>query len=329
MTTPDLHVVLGSTGGAGNAIARALRDTGHRVRAVNRSGRADLPAGVESMASDITTPEGVARAVDGAAVVYMAAQPPYHRWPEEFPKMLERVVTTTATVGAKLVMVDNLYGYGPGAGTMTEETLERASDGKGRVRRHMTEMLLDAHRSGQLPVAIGRASDYFGPRADNSSITALAIEPVAEGKTLRWTGNLDVAHSVAYLPDIARAYVTLGTSARADGSIWILPHPAPLTGRRFLEMVVSALPEPAKVGLLSAPMLRLAAPFHKISREMLGILYQWTEPFVVDDSKFRRAFGPFDETPLEEAVTTTVAWYRAGGLATPGEPSDRGRGGRA
>jgi nucleoside-diphosphate-sugar epimerase len=245
----------------------------------------------------------------------MAAQPPYHRWPEEFPAMVERVVDATAAAGAKLVMVDNLYGYGPGAGTMTEETPERASDSKGQVRRQMTQMLADAHRSGKLPVAIGRASDYFGPRADNSSITALAIEPLADGKTLRWTGNLDVAHSVAYLPDIARAYVTLGTSDRADGRIWILPHPAPLTGREFLGLVNGALPQPAKTGVLSKAMLRLAAPFHKISKEMLGILYQWTEPFVVDDSTFHETFGPFEVTPMNEAVRTTVDWYRSHGSA--------------
>jgi nucleoside-diphosphate-sugar epimerase len=241
----------------------------------------------------------------------MAAQPPYHRWPEEFPPMLRRVIDATAAVGAKLVMVDNLYGYGPGAGIMTEATAEQATDTKGEVRRRMTEMVLEAHRSGKLRVAIGRASDYFGPRADNSSITALSIEPVVDGKTLRWTGSLEAAHSVAYLPDIARAYVTLGTADRADGEIWILPHHAPVTGRQFLGFVNDALGEPAKIGLLSVMMLRLAAPFHKISKEMLGILYQWTDPFIVDDSRFQAAFGPFDATPIEDAVRTTVDWYRS------------------
>lgn len=309
--TNDLHVVLGATGGAGNAIARALHDAGLPVRAVNRSGKADLPAGIATMAADITTADGIARAVAGGSVVYMAAQPPYHRWPEEFPPMLERVVDGVAASGAKLVMVDNLYGYGSGAGTMTEDTPERASDRKGAVRRRMTEMLLDAHRSGKLRVAIGRASDYFGPRADNSGITALAIEPVAGGKTLRWTGALDVPHSVAYLPDIAKAYVTLGTSDEADGDIWILPHGEPVTGRRFLEAVNATLPKPLRTGVISKTLLRLASPFHKISKETLGILYQWTEPFAVDDTKFQEVFGPFEVTPLDEAVRATVEWYRS------------------
>ena len=54
-------------------------------------------------------------------------------------------------------------------------------------------------------------------------------------------------------------------------------------------------------------MLRLAAPFHRISRESLGVLYQWTEPWIADSSAFEAAFGPFPTTPLDEAVATTVA----------------------
>ena len=223
--------------------------------------------------------------------------------------MLDRVIAATAAVGAKLVMVDNLYAYGPDAGTMTEKTPERANDANGAVRRRMTRMLLDAHDSGRLRIAIGRASDYFGPRAENSGITALAFEPMAGAKRLRWLGNLDAPHSIAYLPDIGRAYVTLGTSDLADGQIWILPHHGPVTGGRFLTAINKQLAEPLATGAVSKTMLRLAAPFHKISKETLGVAYQWTDPFVVDNAKFHAAFGSFEMTPLDEAVRATVDWY--------------------
>lgn len=96
----ELHVVLGSTGGAGNAIARALHGAGLPTRAVNRSGRADLPEGIEPRAADLTDDGGARHAVQGAAVVYFAAQPPYHRWAQEFPPMLRRVLDAVAEVGA-------------------------------------------------------------------------------------------------------------------------------------------------------------------------------------------------------------------------------------
>lgn len=311
--TDPLHVVLGCSGGAGNAIARAAHQAGLGVRGVNRSGEADLPDGIEMVGADVATGDGLGQALEGAAVVYMAAQPPYHRWPEEFPPMLRTVIDASASAGAKLVMVDNLYSYGPGAGTISERTPERATDRKGRVRREMAGMLLEAHRSGVLRVAIGQASDYIGPRAATSAITSLAIEPAIRGATIRWVGRLDVPHSVAYLPDIGRAYTLLGTSEAADGRSWILPHPPAVTGQEFLDLVNRSLDDPVATGKLSPLMLTLASPFHRPSREIKEIVYQWTEPFVVDDSAFQEAFGPFPVTPIEEAVRTTVESYRQQG----------------
>lgn len=309
MAKTELHVVLGATGGAGSAIVRALHADHRSVRAASRSGLGSLPEDVDVVAADLMTADDAKAACQAADVVYMAAQPAYHRWVEEFPPMIENVIAAVESSGAKLVMVDNLYAYGPSAGTMNEQTHEQAIDKKGMVRRHMTGKLFDAHKAGRIRVTIGRASDYFGPHADNSAITALAIEPGVEGKSIRWPGSLDTPHSVAYLPDIARAYTFLGTDDRADGKTWVLPHPDPVTGREFLDMVNAALPSPVKTGLISKTMLRLASPFHVMSREMLGISYQWTDSFVVDDSNFWSTFGPVDLTPVDEAVRHTVEWY--------------------
>jgi len=309
MADEELHVVLGASGGAGNGIVRALHADHRTVRAVNRSGQAHVPEDVDVTAADLMKASDAVAACEGAGVVYMAAQPAYHRWVDEFPLMIENVIAAIESSEAKLVMVDNLYSYGPAPGTMNEQTHEQATDKKGLVRRHITGKLFDAHKEGRIRVTIGRASDYFGPHADNSVLTALAIDPGTEGKRIRWPGSLDAPHSVAYLPDIARAYSLLGTNDRADGRTWILPHPDPVTGRQFLEMVSDALPSPAKTGALSKMMLRLASPFHIPSRELLEISYQWTEPFVVDDSNFRSAFGPIDLTPMEDAVRHTVEWY--------------------
>jgi uncharacterized protein YbjT (DUF2867 family) len=58
MTLPShLQVVLGATGGVGQAIVQALAAQGAQVRAVNRSGRAQVPASVEVMAADLTSRE--------------------------------------------------------------------------------------------------------------------------------------------------------------------------------------------------------------------------------------------------------------------------------
>jgi hypothetical protein len=45
-------------------------------------------------------------------------------------------------------------------------------------------------------------------------------------------------------------------------------------------------------------------------REIGDVIEQWTQPFVADWSRFRLAFGPFEVTPLADAVATTLEWYR-------------------
>jgi nucleoside-diphosphate-sugar epimerase len=309
------HVVLGATGSAGSAILAALVADGLPARGVARSPRpSSAPAGADWVAADIDDTASLRTALDGAAVVFMAAQPAYHRWPQEFPPMLDAVVAATAAVGARLVMVDNLYAYGPG-GPMVETSPQRATDRKGRVRAAMADHLLQVHRDGLLEVVIGRASDYFGPGADNSGITALAIEPIAGRGPLRWPGDLDAAHSCAYLPDIARAYVALAGASDAAGRVWHLPHEPAVPGREFLVLVNAALDEHRPTRPLRPWMLRAAAPVHRISREMLAIAYQWTEPFVVDDAAFRARFPDFAGTPLPDAVAATVAHHRDRAMA--------------
>jgi hypothetical protein len=39
-------------------------------------------------------------------------------------------------------------------------------------------------------------------------------------------------------------------------------------------------------------------------------MYEFEKPFVVDSSKFERAFG-VTATPMADAIKASVAWYRA------------------
>ena len=68
------------------------------------------------------------------------------------------------------VAVQNLYGYGPTWGRpMTEDLPLAATTVKGRTRAAMTGELLAAAGAGRVRLAIGRASDFFGPGAARGS----------------------------------------------------------------------------------------------------------------------------------------------------------------
>ena len=46
------------------------------------------------------------------------------------------------------------------------------------------------------------------------------------------------------------------------------------------------------------------------------MLYEFEKPFVVDSNKFERSFV-IRATPIQEAVKTTVAWYKGHPQARP------------
>ena len=143
------HVVLGAGGGTGSAVVSELARRGLRARAVTRSGKGDVPEGVEQVAADVGTADGARQACEGAAVVYHCAQPPYTKWSELFPAMTAAIIDGAAAAGAKLVFADNLYVYGPPDGPMTEETPQRAQGKKGRIRIKMADAILAAHADGK------------------------------------------------------------------------------------------------------------------------------------------------------------------------------------
>lgn len=306
----DLHVVLGGGGGMGGAVVAALVAKGGRVRSVQRR-PGPAPAGVEALAADVSTPEGAKRACAGAAVVYHCANAPYHRWPQELLPLTRAIVEGAAAAGAKLVVGDNLYMYGPVAGPIAESLPESARTRKGAVRAAASAELMAAHRAGRLRVAIGRASDFYGPGGPNSAAGSWLFDAILAGKPGSWVASLDQPHTLSYLPDVGRAMALLGERAEADGQVWHLPAAEPLTGRQFLGLVFEALGRPPKMSVISRPMVLVGGLFVPFIRETNEMLYQWERPFVLDDSKFRAAFGPFVSTPHPEAVQRTVEWFVA------------------
>ena len=305
-----LQVVLGGGGGTGRALVDELVRQGRRVRSVGRGVRADLPAGVDQVRADLYDPAEAARAVDGAAGVYHAAQPPYADWIGSFERMNDAIARAAGGAGARLVFADNLYMYGPGGSPMTEATPQRATDRKGVQRIHLAADLLARHERGEVEVAIGRSSDYFGPHGENTGVGERVFGALIRGKSAAAVGSVDVDHSFSYLPDLARAMVVLGDRDEAAGRAWHLPVTDPMTVRAFLERAFSIAGTPARIRVDGPLMLRIAGLFVPMAREVGVVLYQWTQPFVSDWSAFEAAFGPFERTPLDEALAATIEWWR-------------------
>ena len=309
MTDNELHVVFG-TGPVGLAVMDDLVRQDKRVRMVNRSGRADVAEGVEVVGGDAADSTFTREVSAGASVVYFALNPPYNRWPELFPSLQAGVLEGAASAGAKLIAVENLYMYGPTGGRpLTEDLPYAANTRKGAVRAGMSRELMEADASGKVRVAIGRASDFFGPRVLASAAGEQIFGRAVEGKSAQVAGDPDQPHTYTYAPDIGKGLVILGEREEALGRAWHLPSPETVTTRRFVEMIFEEAGGPARIQTAPKFVLRVMGLFNPPLREMIEMLYEFEEPFVVDHSDFERAFG-MRATPLRQAIGETVRWYR-------------------
>jgi nucleoside-diphosphate-sugar epimerase len=321
MSEDRLHVVFGA-GQVGRALTARLAGLGLAVRVVSRTRPSGLLDGVDWRAADATDPDAATAAAVGASVVYQCLNAPYTKWPERFPPLQRGVLSAAERNGALLVTLENIYGYGPTGGKpMTEDLPLAAATVKGRTRAAMTQELLAAAEAGRVRIAIGRASDFFGAGATESSLGERVFGNAVAGKRADFIGNPDLPHTYSYIPDIAAGLATLGTDERAVGGVWHLPGPETVTTREILELVAGDVGHPVGVRSLPKLAVRALGLFNPTIRELVELSYEFDEPFVLDTTKYESTFGAAG-TPLSTAISATVAWYQNRN-GTPRPPQER------
>jgi len=306
------HVVFG-TGQIGRLVAGQLVSLGADVIAVNRTGRGII-RGTRVVAGDATDPAFTARVCAGAHTVYFCLNAAnYGQWPQQFPPLQNAVLAGAEAAGARLVVLDNLYAYGPTGGRDLVESLPASpASAKAATRAAMTTELLGAHRAGRAEVAIGRASDFFGPAVLHSALGETVFGAAANGRMAQVIGNPDLEHRYSYAPDVAAGLITLGTAAGAAGRVWHLPVAPARTTRQIISQVFALAGSQPRILAARRTTLRALGLVKPAMREYLHTLYQFSERWVVNDSAFRAAFSA-RPTPLDDALAATVQWYSAAG----------------
>ncbi len=305
-----LHLILG-TGPVGCWTARALVASGYPVRAVNRKGRrpALMPPEVEVVAADLSRPQAALEAASEASVIYQALNPPYHLWAEEFPCLQSNALAAAKAVGARYVSIENLYGYDP-AFPMNETAPFRPRSGKGRLRAELAQAVLAAHQRGEVRATALRSSDYYGPGVTLSAFGERVFAPLVKGARAQLMGSATLPHSLAYIEDVGRAAALLGTNDQALGAAWFAPHAPALTQGEMLRLAAASAQQVPRFAVVSPWLLRLVGLFNPGARASVEMMYQFTEPFVVDSDLFEKRFA-LAPTPLEAGLRQTLAWYRA------------------
>lgn len=299
-----LHVVFGA-GQVGSGLVKVLLERGHQVRVVRRS--AQPVPGAELAVGDARDAVFAAEATRGAAVVYHCMNPSAYTgaaWESEFPRLGEALIAAAVANDAKLVCLDNLYGYGIVEGRRTEGTPLAAEGRKGRVR-----VAWDARLRAEpgLRFAVGRAGDFFGPGVgDKSLLSPKSLGGLLTGTTPWLVGDSAALHAFSFVPDVIAGLVALGESD-VTGVVHlpvIEVSPAELVSRIAVSLGSTTRPR-----TLPAWAVRTLGYVVPMFGELRETLYQWDRPFLVDDSRFRARFPGLPHT-LDAAVSATAADVR-------------------
>ena len=300
-------------GSVGRAIAARLMAEGREVIVVQRRAPPDLPKGATFAPADALDRDAVIKAVRDAGQFVVAIGFAYSGviWREAWPKAMGNFVAACKATGARMVLIDNLYMYGPQTKPLVETMPLTDTGWKPAARSAATRVWMAAAAAGEARVAALRAPDFYGPGVGLSFLGDTSIWKLAQGEPAVFVGSPDVLHDYAYVPDIARATTTLlDAPDSAFGQAWHMPCAPTRTTRDILQIAADALGVKLRISAMPAWMLGPSAMFSPFLRELKEMRFQWDRPYQVDASRFKAAFWS-DVTPFETGVPETAFAFRA------------------
>jgi len=301
-------LILGAAGHIGQALASAFAEAGWAVRAQARKPLPGKLAGhprVQAVSCDALDHQALRNAARGAQVVIHALNPPYTEWDKLALPLADAAIATARESGALLMLPGNVYNFGSELpAVLSPDTPERADTSKAQLRIE-TEARMAAEPG--LNSVVIRAGDFFGGSGRGSWFDMGLASRVAKGRFV-YPGGLDTEHAWAYLPDLAQAFVRVAEQhAQLQGHHRLHFAGHAVTGLQMLEAMQVATGRRLRIANLPWGLIRLGSFAVPMWREMLVMRYLWQRPHRLDDASLRTLIGRVPHTPLQLAITASLA----------------------
>jgi len=309
-------LVLGGTSFTGPHVVRALSTLGHQVTVFHR-GRSstDLPAGVQEVIGDVTSPLDPLRRVRPDVVIHMVAYSASdaERFLAVFRDNAGRAVAISSAEVYRAYGKLHLAETGPPDPLpLTEDSPLRESRFLYRERKDLgvdtatydkvlVEQVLMAQR--ELPVTILRYPGVYGPcdpyRRFQGWLTQMAagqeIRIAGDHAAWRWTHG--------YVEDVATAVVLAATLDHAAGRVYNVGNPGAPTTAETIEELGRAAGWKGRV---------VAVPASEIPADQASPHpHNFAHHMEVDTRRIRAELGYREIVPREEGLRRTIEWERA------------------
>ncbi|MGM0124032.1 hypothetical protein IGI37_001406 [Enterococcus sp. AZ194] len=304
-----MQTILGSTGQIGEVLAKELYDNYTTdIRLVSRKPK-KIHESDQFVAADLLNFEETNQAISGSDVVYFTAGLPMDSalWEEQFPIMMENVITSCISNKSKLVFFDNTYMYQKDNTPQTEESPFRPLGRKASARAKIAQLLLDKLATKEIEAVICRAPEFYGPDRTQSFTNTMLFDNVKNGKTLRVPLTDNTVRTLIWTPDASRAMALLGNTEDAYGQTWHLPCDESKTYSELIELTQTILQKELSYTVIKMWQFRVGSLFSHRLKEMQELLprYQVDNKFISD--KFKKRFPNFEVTTFEKGITQLLS----------------------
>ncbi|KRG16444.1 SDR family NAD(P)-dependent oxidoreductase [Lederbergia galactosidilytica] len=302
-------LVLGASGGMGYALVQELVQRGIEVKAFARSeqklkalfGHQEL---VKICTGDIFNLNELLSAAEQVDTIFQSANLPYEQWDENLLPFFEKILQVAKTVGAKLVLVENIYAYGRSIGSkVTEDTPKRPHTKKGEIRLQVEKRI----KNSNVQALFAHLPDFYGPNAENT-LLHITFKNVIQHKKSLFVGSKKVAREFIYTPDGAKALVNLALQDKAFGQNWNIPGYDVITGEEILQIIREINGYKKPVFPISKGIVKLAGLFDPTMREVVEMFYLNEDPVVLDGAKYEREIGPLPRTSYQVGIKQTLEY---------------------
>jgi nucleoside-diphosphate-sugar epimerase len=298
-----MHTILGAGGPVANALSRELINNNETIRLVSRRPVKTTGDNVTWKKADLLNYDEVLEAARGSKVIYLCAGLVYDKdiWREQWPIIIQNVISVAKETKARLIFFDNVYMYGLVNGPMTEQTPYKPNSVKGEIRAGIASKIMEEVKAGNIRAIIARAPDFYGTDSQNSFFDMMVLDKYSKKQTAQWIGNPKVKHNFIYIPDAGKAMYLLGQSPESDNQIWHLPTAPVKTGKEFIELAASIYGVKPKFMAINKFMLWLVGLFQKVVAGTVEMYYQYNHDYNFNSDKFEKAFN-FKPTSYEEGI---------------------------
>ena len=306
------NVTVVGYGAVGRETVKLLVDRGDKVRVAQRSHPRALPLAAEFVAADVLDADSLATACAGSEAVICCIGFPYDSriWRKKWPKAMENQLAACEKAKARFVFADNLYMYGPQTGTLKEDMPLTDFGRKPQLRAEITKLWQEAHAQGRVQAVAVRASDFYGPDVATSVLSVHVVKNLLAGKAAIAPYPVIFPHDITYVPDFARALVTLlDAPAEAYGQAWHVPNAPTKTHRALIERAAALIGVEPQMRVIPEFLLQLAGLFKRETYELIEMRFQVDRPYLVNTQKFSKRFWN-DATSFEDGLRATIEFYR-------------------